>query len=260
MLRERTFGTFRFGSHEIQVCHPVGTQEDYGAILQQKKNIFVYEATLSHLIKNNVLAGDLFLDIGAQIGLFSIHAALQQATVISFEMRPSIVHCHFETKERNGLGNWLPLPFAIGERVSQIPISDDAQFALVGEQTSGINPESSVSCINLDSLQLHTMFGRRPAFIKLDVEGFEIFALRGMRMFTQTMRPMMAIECHPHAAWGYGTSISELRSLLPVGYRLHLCTTHRNESEKGELIPLTDDLPHLDNYMLLASPSEQLIK
>lgn len=180
--------------------------------------------------------------------------------MISFEMRPSVVHCHFETKAANQISNWLPLPYAVGEALAQIPISDDAQFVLVGDKTASFQPEGLVTCIPIDTLNLHQTNKERPTFVKMDIEGFEVFALRGMREFVQALRPTLAIECHPHAAWAYGASIQEIRSLLPPEYVLQFCATHRHESDIGSLEELPGELPILDNYMIMASPAERAVK
>jgi FkbM family methyltransferase len=60
--------------------------------------------------------------------------------------------------------------------------------------------------------------------VKLDVEGSEVHALRGMRglLRERARRPVLFVECHPDALGRAGTSVDELlEELREAGYEAH---------------------------------------
>lgn len=100
---------FSFFGFLANINYPTDNQENFESILTQHRDLAEYEPGLSRLLHANIRKNQLFLDIGAQIALFSVLAALQGAWVLSFEMRTSLVQANYMTCRSNGFRNWLPL-------------------------------------------------------------------------------------------------------------------------------------------------------
>lgn len=81
--------------------------------------------------------------------------------------------------------------------------------------------EAGSPTITLDSLNLKDC-----AFIKLDVEGFEPFALNGAVETITKFRPIMFIEANPWALESYGWTIPKLAAHIEgFGYNLEMIGT-----------------------------------
>lgn len=166
---------------------------------------------------------DLFLDIGAYTGLFSLVAARSNPTirVLAFEILPST----YTLLTRNVLANNLhqriePRLVALGEAPGTLRMPLDT--VLSGLPTSlslgsAFSEGIDVPCIRLDDL-LPDAAG--PAAIKIDVEGFEAAVLRGGKAFLARVRPDIICEVLPSS-----TCAGEIEQVLaPLGYRYYQFT------------------------------------
>jgi FkbM family methyltransferase len=251
----------QYGSHELDffgkkadIHFPLGTEENFGAIVSSRRSILEYETGLTNFIQANLTERDLFIDVGAQIGIFSILASTIGARCFSLEMRTSLVKAHFLTKSQNSFTGWTPLNFAIDEEVGLVPYDDNAQFALVGSNEKVRPVTGTVLSVPLDALT-----GAFPPaekiFIKIDVEGFEVKAMRGMAKLLAEKRPILCVECHPHAAWVYGTHISAVGSLLPSDYRIFELLDHR-EGVGSNVREVSAIGSSGDNFVVFCIPKE----
>jgi len=122
---------------------------------------------LSHYLK----PGNLFVDIGANIGAYSILAASVGAKVIAIEPIPST----FKNLERNILLN----NFKDYVEVMNIAISNKKKNLRLSSNVDALNHvlidgESTQQSIEVRSDKLDDILnGRVPQFLKIDVEGFE---------------------------------------------------------------------------------------
>ena len=246
---------FRFFGRPAEVFYPVGLSENYGAIVDARSDISEYEDGLSQFLEKNIRPNGYFIDIGAQIGLFSLLGSLIGARTISIEMRSSLVKAHYLSKEKNQLHNWLPLNFAMDHSVGIIPYTDDAQFALV-DGNAGVRPSTdTVLAVALDQIE-PVLGGLASGIIKMDIEGFEVRALMGAQKVLKSTRPIVCVECHPHPAYLYGTNISQIKELLPPDYRLFAVGDHR--LGKGvEVTEVYEISVIADNFLLFCVPIER---
>jgi FkbM family methyltransferase len=120
--------------------------------------------------------GDLFLDVGANIGSYTVLAGgAVKARVISVEPHPSTFK-HLQTNIRlNELdqieAHCCGLSSAPGELLFTSTLDTMNRVALPGE----LLPTIMVPVVTLDAL----MQGRLPKIIKIDVEGHELAVLNG---------------------------------------------------------------------------------
>lgn len=137
----------------------------------------LYEYEEMSFLSHNLNKGDYFVDIGANIGVYSILAASKGAKVISIEP----VVSSFEILRKNiELNNFQDLIKAINigisnkEEILNFSSNQDTLSHVVtsvDEKKGGIKVNSS----SLDK----TLKGIVPKFIKIDVEGFETNVIEG---------------------------------------------------------------------------------
>lgn len=112
--------------------------------------------------------------------------------------------------ELNNLQNVEIKNEAVSDKDGFLSTTGDSNVEII----SGYSVSKSVRAIPLD-----IYFEYNPGFIKIDIEGFEVMALRGMPRLLQ-MHPVLEIEVHTDLLKNYNTSVSEL-----VNYLLH-CPIH----------------------------------
>ncbi len=205
----------------------------------------------------NLGEGQIVMDIGANIGFFSLHASRAvgpTGSVLAFEPNSRICSRLRRNLEINRLTNVL---------VEGIALSDhggDARFFLRQTGSSGhatlfeaclgaANDERSgtkalekiqVPLCTLDSYCEENSINRID-YIKLDVEGAEPFVLLGGQETLRSCRPSMLIECNRHTLHSAGWQVQRFLELIwELGYE-----TLRPSRFSSRLRPVTsaDDLP-----------------
>lgn len=174
-----------------------------------------------------ILPGDIVLDVGAFIGVYTLLAALrtgERGHVFSFEPSPDACNILRRHVHINGLGRRVTImPCAVGER--------DAQCTFYVDKTlSGINSMNSLSsaalthngdnpyqpqAIETAMIRLDTFLAERkiaPAVIKIDVEGAELQVLEGLGEWL-SRKVTILVEMHPYAWPSMGASEWDLLKL-----------------------------------------------
>jgi FkbM family methyltransferase len=182
------------------------------------------EPEFTRMILDEPRPGEVLFDVGACIGLISIHAAKRGARVVSFEPEPQFRARFRENLHLNDLVDHVQL---IDWAVSDAP----GEVQLYTDGVAGLSP--SLSCVGdrgavrvaTDSIDAVLDRGEisAPQVVKLDVEGAETLALRGMRRLLNGPAAPRAlfIELHPKFLPGFGSSVDEASSLLTsAGYAI----------------------------------------
>ncbi|MDE2470226.1 MAG: FkbM family methyltransferase, partial [Bradyrhizobium sp.] len=144
----------------------------------------------------HVAGRTLAVDVGAHVGTWTL--ALAEAgfrTVEAFEPAPDTFECLRENvkewREANpDRGNTVSLTnCALGETTTFMGMKEDGKYA--GGNTGGryLKGEGKVFVRPLDVYNLQEL-----DFLKLDVEGFELFVLKGARSTLLRCRPVVVIE------------------------------------------------------------------
>jgi FkbM family methyltransferase len=150
-----------------------------------------------------VKTGDVIWDIGANIGLFSLAAAVRagdRGEVIAFEPDTWLVQLLRRTSSAQPPGYAIikVVPAAVASEISlrqfSIATRSRASNALAeygSSQMGGVREQQIVATFNLDWLVKKLP---RPNIIKIDVEGAEIEVLRDQSYMLNEVRPVILCE------------------------------------------------------------------
>ncbi len=182
--------------------------------LQNEKDYWLgtYEPELQRAIKDLIKPGQIIFDIGANIGFTSLLFAMRTGSrghVYAFEALPENIE---RLKENVTLNDFQ----------DRISIIDAAVLDRSGETSFLVGPSSGTgkvqgsagreeleykNHIQVRGLSIDDFVqderGKFPEIIKIDIEGGEGFALRGMQKTLREVRPTLFIELHgPEAGQG----------------------------------------------------------
>lgn len=182
-------------------------------------------------ITSHIYPGDIVVDGGAFIGDHTIaylDAVGPEGKVMAFEPNPEAFECL-----RFNCPKACCYPMALGDYtgIRAMNVLPNAGASYVTQDATG--GKIMVPMIELDLFRIH-----RLDFMKLDLEGFELFALRGARATLSQCQPVMVIElCARHMA-KHGLAPDDLFQFLDyMGYKWE--TLHSGASladDEGDII------------------------
>lgn len=166
---------------------------------------------------------EVFLDVGANTGVYSLIAAAISPTLraVAFEPLPAALSRLDANVRLNGWSDRIRVVGkAVSDRSGTVPFH--APFGELPTSASlapggfrGVAGE----VIQVESVRLDDEVGDLPVdLVKIDVEFFEHDVIRGMPELLRRRRPILIVECHPDGP------VQEVEDLLaPLGYRfVHL--------------------------------------
>ncbi len=155
------------------------------------------------------------LDIGANVGLYTLLFARRGRHVYAFEPLPRNVALLARLVEVNRLANVTIVPAAVAARTTLTSFTPGDNHALGRIDPDGQQPVLTVSCDELvDALRL------APAIVKIDVEGAELAVLDGARRMLREHRPALLLSVHSDYLRGQCMAFLEslgYRYVLPLG-------------------------------------------
>jgi FkbM family methyltransferase len=177
-----------------------------------------------------VSAGSRVLDLGCHLGTFSLAASAFGADVVAVDAAPAHVELLRRAAHRNGFDSLRVVHAAVadehvagteGPGVVPFIVRSIHGYVLPSDQPS--EQAIEVSAASVDQL-LELVGWDDVDVIKMDVEGSEVAALRGMRrLFDRGARPAMVLESNASMLELFDSSVVELRSALTErGYELLL--------------------------------------
>ncbi len=159
--------------------------------------------------------GAIAVDVGANVGLFTIPLALAArrsgARVIAFEPLQVNVERLRRSLAANGLQDVVTiLPFALGAAPGTLRLAPEAGTlgGNAGRAAEGIDVEVRT----LDQLDELDELGHC-TFVKIDVEGGELDVLRGGEQFLRRTRPRIVLELNRPWMSVVGWTVDDLREL-----------------------------------------------
>ena len=153
----------------------------------------VYEPETTDHMKRNIKAGDVVVDVGANIGYFTLIMARlvgPEGTVYAFEPSDELRVILRRNVLVNGYADRVRvLPFAVTDFVGK------AKFFLnLGHGQNSLQPrKGTIGIVEVQTTTLDKILESQPnvRLVKIDVEGSEMAVLRGMH---QTMKRLPCLE------------------------------------------------------------------
>ena len=164
-----------------------------------------------------VREGDVVFDVGSCLGLYAIPAAHSGARIFAFEPDTSFRAALVRNVNLNGLaGSITIVSWAVADQGGSATLFTDG---LAGKSPSLARVgERGAKVVETDSIDAAVRRGGlpRPDLVKMDIEGAEILALRGMKELLgapQAPRRIF-VELHPVFLPAFGSSAEECMAVL----------------------------------------------
>lgn len=194
------------------------------------------------LVTGNFLAGnETTCDVGANIGLFSLWLSsycVPRGTVHAFEAAPNTLETLRDTISLNARSNIDVAPYACSDRSGPVEffVGYHHHVSSLDEDWAAGDAGGSATRITVDGITLDAFFyeaGRpAPAFIKIDIEGGGVYALKGCIRCAEKARPLFLVESHTPAE---DRAISSL--ITGFDYQAFRFTDRRWVNAPGETYP-----------------------
>lgn len=189
-----------------------------------------YEPYFAEEFRKHLTPGSVVVDIGANLGYYTLIASALAQRVIAYEPEKENVDLLRQTIERNKLYNVLVIEKGIGARDEELTLTldpDNKGKHTLLSNTEGEKKTISVTTLDSSIAQEHI---EHIDLIKMDIEGWEGYALKGMANILRDMCPILFFEFAPRRIEESGESpILMLDTLVGYGYKLFVI----DESKKA---------------------------
>lgn len=172
-----------------------------------------HEETVEGSLLGLLPEGGVFLDVGAHVGHYTLRAAKTAARVIAVEPNPAAAARLRDNLALNDLANVTVLEAAAWDGPVQMRLDSPAGHERDGSTRVALDGEGTITGCPLDDLLTAE---KRIDLVKLDVEGADLHALRGMRKTLERLKPALWIE--DHSVYGYYQRDELVRLLDGYGY------------------------------------------
>jgi FkbM family methyltransferase len=156
-----------------------------------------YEPELLHFLRNLEL-GNVVFDIGANIGTYAIRSAVtvgHEGHVYAFEPLRQNEEMLRNSILRNNITNITVIKKAVGEETGEILISTGGRCSSASILHKVDESSQKVSITSIDDFVRDSQIPKLD-WVKMDIEGAEPSALRGMLQTIKKFRPCFLFENH----------------------------------------------------------------
>jgi FkbM family methyltransferase len=215
-----------------------------------------YESLYVDFIRRHLTdPAGVFLDVGANVGNYSLALAPFFRQTLAFEPNPAVYDRLLANCSRNPSLSIRPLPVGLSAR------RETLEFHIAGEHNSGESsfehdPGAPASQrLNLSVVQgdEYLSAGERVALIKIDVEGHELEVLAGLANTLRRDRPTICLEWHTELMQSRG-GFEKLETLLPDDYGI----VYSRRRDRIDLAPLSP--PYRKKYNLIFCLPQQRLE
>ncbi len=239
-LLPRTRRSRRVLAGPLRGCRIVTSWYEYPAAL-----LGYTESALLRWLLATVKPGQTWLDVGAHYGYTALALARLVGPcgrVFAFEPVPSTVACLRETRRLNEIEQVRVVPVGLGEPDDVGHMNIALERGMANPLSGATGHTSAVTIACLDQVWDGLSEGdTRVHGVKMDVQGMELHALRGMRSILTAHRPLLALEFHA------GVDRDAVQSLLTrCGYENAGIPVMASSEAHGE---------YLDDHTYVFSPS-----
>jgi FkbM family methyltransferase len=172
--------------------------------------------------------GDTVLDLGGHIGTFSLAAAALGCRVICVEAAPENAALLEESVALNGFAQMCVVPAAVSDREGTLEFLPNGPWGTVANRAVLQSP-ALITADRVDAICVRSVTGDglllefgwdRVDFLKIDIEGSEPAAIRGMTgLLGRDDSPIIFYESNGHALRFFGQTPEQLTAALETfGY------------------------------------------
>jgi FkbM family methyltransferase len=211
--------------------------------------------TLIPYVTSLIRPGDTVVDVGAFIGDHTVaysHAVGKAGKVMAYEPNPNAFKCLVHNT--NGMSNVFGFCHALG--------ASDGIAGLVGEHASSYishNNEERGPIIQVRRLDIDASLFGQLDLIKMDVEGYELNALKGMELLIEKFHPKMVIEINEIALKRQNTTAEDLISwIVRHGYDVSVLHRHGPDVPFYDILALAKQPPEISSGVGVAHTDESL--
>jgi FkbM family methyltransferase len=159
-----------------------------------------YEPHVTQVIRDVLKSGDVFLDVGANVGYFTMLASSlvkDTGRVIGVEPNPQNLQLIYSSLLENRTSNVVIYPYAASDKATIL------RFTTVGSNGGVVTEYSTdqrhfllVQAVALDDILKNET---KLDLLKIDIEAHEPAAIRGMEKSIARLKPKIITEFHPWA-------------------------------------------------------------
>lgn len=228
-------------------------------------NIFEaqYEACIEAILTN----AQVILDVGANIGQYALYFACKGKKVYAFEPMPSMIEKLQQHIRMNHLEDKITL-------VTKALTSENAtlKFSLPKSENSGTaslvlgrsqNTDEiiEVEGVRLDTLVASGVITEPVDLIKIDIEGAELYALRGMEeLLAKKHKPVLILEMNEDMMKLAGYHPDDILTFLsPFGYKAYELTKKGFRGPEERVQSLSENYAFLTEAHIARNEIKKLI-
>ncbi len=187
-----------------------------------------YEEDMTELILGNLEEGDTFVDLGTNEGYFSILASKKvgkNGKVFSIEPQSRLWEIILNNANKNHCYNISIIPYAASDNMGEVSITLSPPINTGSSTIVKTRRRSFWKTQTLNSTTLDNLFLRDDIpsikLMKVDIEGFEFFALKGgAELLKKKLFKNIIIELHPIQLKELGQSVEQINDFMhSFGYK-----------------------------------------
>lgn len=195
-----------------------------------------YELSKQNSIATSLAEGNVFFDIGANVGFYTLLASScvgPSGQVIAFEPLPSNFKYLERHIELNSLKNVQLIKAAVSDE------SGEGQFAEGPDNCMGKLSDAGEVEVELVTLDQLITEGKvpTPGFLKIDVEGAEFAVLQGAKELLADSHPTVFLATH-----GKSVHSQCLKLLGALGYSCRAIDANLSVTESDEIVAVKSDV------------------
>jgi FkbM family methyltransferase len=177
----------------------------------------INEPEVLDVLSSHVRPGGIMYDIGANVGYFTLVGAQlvgAEGQVHAFEPVPATAKVLRGNVEMNELRQVIVHEVGVSDRNGQARF-EVGHESVRARESQGTQRRSERGLIDVELVALDEMVAAKavppPDFVKMDIEGAEVSALRGMSAIIRHHKPIFLVEVH-------GTQSAVVEMLRSAGY------------------------------------------
>lgn len=165
------------------------------------------EGPVQEAVASRLGPGDVFYDLGANVGFFSLLAARivgPEGAVVAVEAHPEVHAALVANIARNRLDNVRTFAVAVADETGRRSFAE-ADHPGGGALDPSGDADFAVGHVEVDTVRLDDLVERHglrpPTMVKLDIEAGELAALRGAEATLRSARPVVLVELDAPSAF-----------------------------------------------------------